>query len=257
MTGAKTPRVTDYLNGQSPTARGEEKKRSVLLWILRWGYSTADLVRQVTGRQRNGYARKLVRDGLLREVKTEWRPGRFYVLTRAGLEAAVQNSEDDICYPEVDPSRVHVGQMAHYLAAQEKTIKALSLGTIFDYKTERMFSEGKKGEKRPDVIWITLDSTYVGLEVELSAKFGKDLDQFVSRLITSLDDEQPGRTAFLKQVAILAKSDSTLNRYKQAMQPGVKLKIWEKSPPRYVLECRKSIDVPDWLIDRVSFHLFK
>jgi hypothetical protein len=256
MSTSKPPRAADYLKGQSPTARGLEKKRRVLLWVLRWGYSSADIIRQVSGRDRSGYARKLAKEGLLREVKTDRNPGAFYVLTRDGLANAVQNSEDDLYYPEIDPSKVHLGQMEHYLVAQKVTINALSNEKISDYKTERMFSEGIKGEKRSDVIWVTRDGRSVGLEIELHGKWHRELDQFVFRVIASMQ-HQAGRAVQLDHTAIVSKSQSILARYKKAMAPGTKLKIWEKNASRNVWESNKTIDVPEWLIERIVFSTYE
>lgn len=250
------PRAADYLKGESPIARGEAKKRKVLVWILRWGYSSADIIRQVSGRERNGYAVKLVREGLLKEVKTSNKPGRYFVLTRDGLANAVQASEDDLYYPEIDPAKVHIGQMEHYLLAQKVTVNALRKGSIADYKTERMFSQGVKGEKRSDVIWVTKDGRDVGLEIELSGKWDRALDQFVYRLITSMS-EQPGKPSHLSHTAIVTKTETIQTRYRKAMQPGAVLKLWEKNASRNAWETKRTMQVPDWLINRVFFTLLE
>ncbi len=254
MSTRTPPRAADYLKGESPAARGKAKKRKVLVWILRWGYSSADIIRQVSGRDRNGYAVKLAREGLVKEFKVGNRTGKFYVLTRDGLAEAVQESEDDLCYPEIDHARVHLGQMTHYLRAQKVTINALRKGKITDYKTERMFAEGVKGEKRSDVIWVTNDGRDVGVEIEQSAKKNRELDQFVYRVITSMDD-QSGKGSKLSRTAIVAKTESMQTRYRKAMQPGATLKLWERNPSRNVWESKRTMRVPDWLINRVYFTL--
>jgi len=254
MSNRTPPRAADYLKGESPIARGEAKKRKVLVWVLRWGYSSAEIIRQVSGQKRNGYAAKLTRDGLLKEIKTSTNPGKFYVLTRDGLAQAVQSSEDDLSYPEIDSSRVHIGQMEHYLRAQRATIKALSEGFIADYKTERMFAQGVKGEKRSDAILVTRDGRYIGLELELSGKWNRALDQFIYRLITSMSD-QPGKPSQLSKTMIVTKTETIQVRYRKAMQPGASLKLWEKSQSSNAWGSKRSTTVPDWLISRVVFKL--
>lgn len=250
-----TTRAADYLKGESPRARGEAKKRRVLLWLLRWGYSSADIIRQVAGQKNNGYALRLVRANLLREVKTNGRiPAKLYVLTRDGLELAIRYSDSALHYPEIDPVKINQGQMGHYLKAQSVTVNAIRQGTIADYKTERMFSEGKVGEKRSDVIWVTKDLRNIGVEIELSGKWNRALDQFVYRLTNAISGKS-NQSVQISEAAIITESESIRARYKKAMEPGASISVWEKNQSRGTWEAKKKMAVPDWLSKKVHFFL--
>jgi hypothetical protein len=250
-----TTRAADYLNGESPRARGEAKKRRVLIWLLRWGYSSADIIRQVAGQNKNGYALSLVRASLLREVKTVGRiPTKLYVLTRDGLEIAIRHSDSALHYPEIDPVKINQGQMGHYLKAQSVTINAIKQGKIADYKTERMFAEGKAGEKRSDVIWVTKNLRNIGVEIELSGKWNRALDQFVYRLMNALSGKS-NQAVQIYEAAIVTESESIRTRYKKAMEPGATINIWEKNPSRGTWETKKKLAVPDSLSKKVYFFL--
>lgn len=250
-----TTRAADYLNGESPRARGEAKKRRVLLWLLRWGYSSADIIRQVAAQANNGYALRLVRANLLREVKTNGRiPAKLYVLTRDGLELAIRHSEMALRYPEIDPARINQGQMGHYLKAQSVTVNAIRLGRIADYMTERMFSDGKAGEKRSDVIWVTKDLRNIGVEIERSPKWHRSLDQFVYRLMNAINGNSK-QSVQISEAAVVTESKAILTRYKKAIEPGATINIWEKNPSRGIWEAKRKMVVPDWLSKKVYFFL--
>lgn len=248
------PDLKACLNGESPRARGAAKRERVLAWVLRWGYSSADLIRRVAGQKKNGYALSLVKLGLFREVKTYgYIPAKVYVLTRRGLEEALNSSADYMHYPEIDPSKVYMPQMRHYLMAQDRTIGALEAGAISDYQTERMFAEGKKDEKRPDVIWLHRSSK-IGIEVELSGKRERELDQMVQRLINSLRTNED-QAVFLSEAVIVTTLKEIATRYKKAIQPGQPLMIWEKNKVSGKWEAKKKTTVPDWLSKKVHILL--
>jgi hypothetical protein len=118
-----------------------------------------------------------------------------------------------------------------------------------------MFSgEGdKSGVKRPDVAWMTKAGLTIGAEVELSAKWARDLDMFtlgIARALQSNSDKPVKYNRF----AIISDSPAIINRYRAAMQPGVVLSMWEKDQ-RGHWAIGKTIKVPDWLIGKIDFHL--
>lgn len=251
-----TPRASDYLGGESPRARGERKRRRVLNWVYRWGYSFSEIIRQVAGQQAKGYANGLAKKGWLVETKTESGTPRFlYTLSKSGLQESERLSDDLLRYPEIDPYRVNQQQIRHYLIAQQATMNAMSAKAITDFMTERQFDEGgdKPGEKRPDVVWLLPSGEKIGVEIELSAKWDRRLNEFVFGIARALQ-RTTDKPAQYQRFAIVTDSPAIARRYEAAMQPGVDLPIWKKNN-RSHWEVEKVIQVPAWLIERVDFQL--
>jgi hypothetical protein len=160
-------------------------------------------------------------------------------------------------YPEEDRYRVNQQQMRHYLLAQKATIAALAAGTIADFRTERQIdNEGDKaGIKRPDIVWLLPNGAQIAIEVELSAKWDRKLDEFIRGIATSLESE-PAEPARFERVAIVTDSPAIHNRYKAAIQPGQPLTLWQKDKrAHWVIE--KAIQMPTWLAEKVDFILME
>lgn len=251
-----TPRAADYLGGESPRARGERKRRRVLNWLYRWGYSSAEIIRQVAGQQAKGYASGLAKKGWLVETKTESGTPRFlYTLSRAGLQEAERLSNDLLRYPEIDPYKINQQQIRHYLIAQQATVNALA-GAIADYRTERQIDQSgdQPGQKRPDVVWQLPEGRgKMGVEIELSAKWDRRLNEFIFGIARALQ-HKTDKPAEYQRFAVVSDSPAIIRRYQAAMEPGADLPIWKKNQ-RAHWEVEKVIPVPGWLIERVNFHL--
>ena len=70
------------------------------------------------------------------------------------------------------------------------TFKSLDDGKIVDFLTERQVSTSVYNKfKIPDVIWQLKDNRSIGVEVELSAKWSRKLDDFVLRIHQALDSK--------------------------------------------------------------------
>jgi hypothetical protein len=243
-------------SGKSPRQLGEESRLRVIEWIYHWGCTSATIVQLLLGRTSAGYAQKLARQGWLVATKTKsGLPNLFFTLSEQGRQEAERHAAALYRYPEIDPFRVNQQQIRHYLIAQSSTVNALNAGVIIDYETERMFSgEGdKSGVKRPDVAWMTKAGLTIGAEVELSAKWARDLDMFTLGIVRALQSggDKPAR---YNRFAIISDSPAIINRYRAAMQPGVALLMWKKDQRgHWVID--KTIKVPEWLINKVDFHL--
>lgn len=244
--------------GKSPRQIGDESRRKIVDWIYRWGYTSPSLIQQLLGRTSGGYARNLARQGWLVSTKTESRrPAAYYTLSELGLQEATRFSNDLYRYPELDSYRVNQQQIRHYLIAQSATLNGLHLGEIIHYETERMFfpSGDKAGMKRPDVVWHTQTGTKIGVEIELSAKWGKDLDKFVLDIERALESTQ-NKPASYNRFAIISDSKAIIDRYRTAMQPSADLSIWKKNQ-RHHWVVDKTISIPSWLIGKIDFHLIE
>ena len=120
-----------------------------------------------------------------------------------------------------------------------------------------MFCEGgdKLGVKRPDVVWITPSGLRYGAEIELSAKWDKNLDFFILGIVRALHASGDAKPAFNRFI-IISDSAAIIKRYSAAMQPGVSLSIWEKNGRGY-WAIERTIKVPEWLINKVDFKLIE
>ena len=242
--------------GKSPRQIGEEARLAVIRWIYRWGYSSATSIQQLLGRTAAGYTQKLARQGWLQVVNTEsGTPKCYFTLSELGLQEAERHAEVLLRYPEIDPYRINQKLIRHNLIAQHVTIDSMRAGFTIDYRTERMINQAgnKSGEKIPDVVWITTSGLPTGVEVELSAKWERDLDQFVLGVIQALisENDKPAR---YDRFAIITDSPAIKKRYSNAFQPGAVLPIWQKDTRQHwVIE--KTAKVPGWVITKVDFYL--
>ena len=239
-----------YLAGVSPTERGNQNRLKIVEWLLHWGYSSAPILQQLVGHKSSGHAATLVKSGWLIQTKTEsGTPRHYYTLSEKGLELATKHAMQLPRYPEIDPYRVNQNQIRHYLLAQQATLKALQENKITDYLTERMIDgEGDKaGVKRPDVIFITSDIK-IGVEIELSAKWDRKLDQFLSSIGNAL--KQDTYQVFI----IFSDSPALLNRYQTALTKPIK--HWVKDD-RGHWQAKGEFMFPVAMRDWVQFQLIR
>ena len=243
--------------GKSPRQIGEESRLEVIRWIYRWGYSSATSIQQLLGRTAAGYAQKLACQGWLQAINTEsGTPKCYFTLSELGMQEAERHTEVLLRYQEIDPYRVNQKLIRHNLIAQHATINAMHSNLAVDYLTERMLNQAgnKPGEKIPDVTWITMSGLRVGVEVELTAKWERDLHQFVLGVIQALNSKND-KPAKYDRFAVITDSPAIKKRYSDAFQPGAALPIWQKdNRQHWVIE--KTAKAPDWVITKIDFHLF-
>ncbi len=245
------PIAADYLQGQSPRSRGREKQATVLEWTYHWGFSTAEIIRMVSGQKANGYAKFLCEKGLLRATRTaSGVPKVYYTLTETGLQEVERQTSQDHPYLEIDAYRVKQAEIRHYQLAQISTIRALQTGLIHDFQTERMNRQpDAPGVKRPDVIWDMDDGRRWAVEIELSGKWGQKIDEFVINIYSALSRGE------YERFCIVTDSPALERRYQQAIQaPSVP--VWRKSG-KGLWERGDEITLPAWLPKKVNFQLIE
>jgi hypothetical protein len=255
--------ASSYLNGESPRARGEKKLRRCLDWLYRWGYSSGPVLTTVS-QAKQAIAGKMVKAGLVVATRTEaggvtrGTPAFYYTLTQSGLEEAERMTEQLVRYPEADDRyRVNQGQLRHYLLAQSATAIAINAGAIIKYQTERQIDgEGDKvGIKRPDVVWTYPSGKQMAVEVELSAKWERKLDDFVLAIYRCLEPGETGSSRF-ERVTVITDSPAIKTRYEEAVQPNKPIQIWEKNK-RGHYAVTETILAPEWLVERVDFSVIE
>ena len=246
------PRI--YLGGETPQERSIKNRMTAVDWIYRFGFTSAQVLRLCLNKQSSNWASIAVNRGLLRSTKTESGvPGVIYTLAGPGLELAERHSPKLLPYPELDPYRVNQATIRHNLLVQEMTIKAISSKKIVRVTTEKEWNSGdQRGHKRPDAIWHFANGQRTGIEMELSAKWDRKLDEFIVGIAAALNAESPEDR--LDDFAIITDSEAIAQRYRQAMQPGATLRHWRKND-RHHWEVESQAQVPAWLQDHVEIRM--
>lgn len=257
----KLARAREATKGISPRARGEEKARVALDWIYRWGWSSPAILDLVTGGNRTGLSARLVRRKLVASTKTASGGGAkgvpiyMLTLTTQGLEEVERFREELVRY-ELDPYRIDQSKLRHDHISQKATGESLKNGAIKDFRTpNELASQSAKGIKQPDVLWLRTDGQRMGIEVELTAKWDRKLDQFVMACLHSLqkssDASKPNE---VDEVAIVTDSMAILKRYTKAFEPGERLPRWTKNE-RGLWVQKDVIEVPAWVEGKVVCEL--
>ena len=241
------------LKAQGKTTRqlGRERIYFALDWVYRWGWSSPSVVDMTTGAARRGLCAKLVKAGLLIETKTaagkilEDLPSKIVTLSEEGLAYIEKHKEEQelMEYP-LNPYRVNQSLLRHDLLAQRATIKNLLEGKIQSFKTPRELSDKSlKGVKQPDVLWVNEAGRRIAAEVELSAKFGRKLDDFVWSIVLSLS-QIGDRAPLFDRCIVVSDSDAIIKRYRAAFQPGAIVNRWIKDSQSHFHIDRK-VEVPE------------
>lgn len=233
----------------------QQNLRTILDWLYRWGYSTSDILSELLGRKNRSHALRLAKAGWIQTVSIKGYP-TYYVLTEKGLAEATHHSPTLIEYREaLDPYRINLPLLHHNLIAQKETITAMRLGWYPDFITQRMFRFDKDSKplKTPDVILVDkvegVSNEQVdlltGVEIELTPKWNHHLDMFVTNIV---DDIQFQR---LHKVLIISDSKAIRERYKNAFQPGTRVKRWEKASGSKFIDTKEDLVILEWIFKHV------
>ncbi len=215
--------------GKTPRQVSRDRVYQAVLWVYRWGWTSPSIIDAMTGAQRRGFCAKLVRAGLLRETRTksggivEDIPSKIITLSDDGVALAEKQlqSDDDFLPYQRDPYRINQEHLRHDLLAQRATLNNLLGGKITGFLTPtQMAAKSEKGVKQFDVIWHRQDGISAGVEVELSAKFGRRLDLFVWSVVQAI------MRGVVQRVLIVSDSEAILSRYSAALEPGKSVGIW-------------------------------
>lgn len=244
----------DFMGDLSAHAMGEKHKRRVAVWTYAWGYTTAGLIRMLLEKEAYGWTTNAIKRGLLRATNTaSGSPRQIITLTEKGQALAEQHMPQHFDYVERDPYKINQATIWHQLLAQRVTIKAMNSGEVNGIATERQdAAQSRRGEKRPDVVWRLRDNTRVGVEMELSGKWERRLDEFVAGIITALSPAADGRHARFDKFIVVTNSDAIVKRYEAAVSKGAYVRLWRKNS-RGVWEVCEVNEVPDWLGQKIEF----
>jgi hypothetical protein len=236
--------------GKSTKTLGRERVRNALDWVYRFGWSSPTIIDSTTGASRRGLCAKLVRAGLLIETKTECGgiiedvPQKIVTLSEQGLAYVEKHKqEQDLVQYPLNPYKVNQALLRHDLLSQRATLKNLQEGKIQSFKTLReLAAKSQAGVKQPDVLWMTADGRRIAVEVELSAKFQRKLDDFVWSIVLALS-QLGDRAPLFEKCIVVSDSDAIIKRYRAAFQPGATVHRWVKNNQSH-WKTDKTVKVP-------------
>lgn len=221
----------EKLAGLSPRKRGELKAREAMDWIYRWGWASPKTIDFLSGAERRGLASRLVKRGLIQATRTvaggavAGVPVFYLTLTATG-QAEVERWRSDLLPYQRDPYRVRQDQLRHYQLAQWATARAVRDGSITSFETESELAQKSDAHiKQADIVWYS-EGLRIGVEVELTAKWKRDLDEFVLACLLAVNDHE--YEPQFDHIAIVSDSPAILRRYKEALTPGAIYWRWEK-----------------------------
>lgn len=253
----------EKLGDRSPRQVGAEKAMAALRWIYRWGWSSPTTISLVGDDNQAGLAARLARRGFLTKTRTESGGGQrdvptfMLTLTELGLhevERSFTDSEDLQPY-DIDPYRINQALLRHDHMAQTATAKALAKGSITSYQTERELRQrSQDGVKQPDIVWIKGDDRWA-VEVELSAKWERDLDQFVRACIYAMAVGENNEPPRFNRIILVSDAPAIVNRYKRAFAPGASFGIWKRDEKSRHWKREDTQSVPDWVAKRMVWKI--
>lgn len=216
------------LNGRTTVERGIEKLDQALLWVYRWGWSAPQLLDELAGTHRRGLTARLIRQRLLCASEIEGGgiisgiPQRIVGLTADGRAWIEEGYERHL--PAIDPDRVRRDRIRHDLLVQRLTHHALKTKRIDRYGTPLempMFS--RANQKQPDAAWGN-GKERCAIELELTRKFDRDLDQFVERYVQIFEEQTP----IYDRLKLFTVSPALHQAYTKAFETDALFYHWEK-----------------------------
>jgi hypothetical protein len=245
----------------SPRARGEQKLIQAVTWIYQWGWSSPGIVDRLDGTSRRGLTRRMVDRGFIISTRTESGgalksiPNYILTLTKAGLVEAERHHSAQVNY-NIDPYRIDQSKLRHDFLCQTVTLNALHAGKIKGYKTEKeMASASTLDIKQPDIIWTFPDGQRVAIEMELSGKWDRHLDDFVRRCVLSLRSGEKSPARF-DMIIIVSDAPKIIERYAEQIKQKANYNKWVKNERNYwVIE--NTFPINEDIVNRFVFNLLE
>lgn len=237
----------------SPLERGRQKDMAALLWLCRWGWSTATTTDLAITKQR-GVVKRLVDRKLIAYHPTEgmremYYPARLAMITKKGYEYLGQEHDlSAMRRPTLENVPTH--QLLHDHAVQFWTAKKISEGVIKDYITPRELArKSTNGRKQPDCIWIMPDGSKMGLELELTHKKAYEKENMVTKMQRLLEN------GTVDSIIIVTRSKATAEAFQKLIWPGTRRSLWVMNNQRKFILTATEYEAPPWLIDKITIEL--
>lgn len=154
--------------GGDRRARGKEKIENILLWLVEFHYSTPSILSKmlhVKVRGQGAFFRRLLNQGLIRQVPIPMLSERLLMLTPFGKERAAMLTEKALDYV-TEPSKIALSNVVHTLSVQAAVIHRYEPGVIVISERHLPYDDRSK---LPDAV-IVSGGIATALEVELTHK---------------------------------------------------------------------------------------
>jgi hypothetical protein len=246
----------EFMDEDNPRAQGEANKKKALVWTYNWGFTTPSILQLLLQHAGMSWANGAVKQGWMRKTgMTSRERVRVLTLTEKGLAWVEQRSDQLLKYSELDPHRISPATIWHNLLAQKLTLHAARRGEIKSFMTERVLAtKSAQGTKQPDVVWFSREGERIAVEVELTAKWDRKLDDFVGKTIAALSEGEDGQRPRFDRFEILTTSRAIARRYGEAFMPGTSLRVW-RDTTKGAATLSHLTEVPDWVHQKVSFRM--
>lgn len=272
-TAAAREAAAKAIQDSNPRELGREKDLLALEWIYRWGFSGATIIDAFASPNRRGVAARLER----RKIITGWPceaagglpgiPDQVFTLNTHGLEEIEGQLKEEhlLGYPRDHYKLILWKQLRHDLLIQKFTVERLRKGIINGFLTPREIDRQSKPEvKQPDAVWFSPTFGKIAVELELTIKHGKELDQAMRAVLRCVkpptklaDGHQTDPGGPYDEVWYLCGSGEIENAYKKAYKAGRQFSRWERDPKtkNWKENEFKKITVPDWADERIAFEV--
>ena len=242
-------RKIELLQGCSPRARGKYKEQLALNWIYQWGWSAPSIVDTLGDNEGRGLSARLVKNQLLCATVTanggvtQGVPRKILTLTRTGLSEVERHlDEADLLPYELNPHKINQDLLRHGYYTQCITDRVLRSGQIQAYYPEKTF-QSQTVAKLHDVVWL-FNGQRVGIEMELTAKWGRAFDQFVWGCVASIQSQA------VQQVYLFSDSAAIVRRYQEGLRVGKRIGIWSKNSKGFWVQ-QGDKPIPDDIAGRI------
>ncbi len=245
------------LGSNNPITHGKIKRRLALNWIYRWSFSTPKIIDLICGAKATGYSAKLEKAGLIRRTRTESGgavegvPNFVLTLTELGVSEVERFATSLLPY-ELNPYKaVNQNNLRHDVLVQLITANILRNADfdVNEFVTPKEFATySTAGVKQFDCIWVNTDGRQIGIEMELSAKWSRKLDQFVESILLAVQKK------VVDYVWVFTDSPAIHERYTKSFTPGTVVQRWaQNSQKQWVVHGQ--FEVPTWAEERVTCNL--
>jgi hypothetical protein len=260
-TAAARAVLKEKLGGKSSLERGKERESKALDWIYRWGWASSTTLETLVGSasKKSGLAQRLIKNQLITSTKTisrrseKYLPTSFLTLSLEGKRVVERTRESFLEY-DLRPERINQNLLAHDEMAQRATADRLLTGEITGFLTEKeMRQKSENGIKNPDVVWI-FPNMKVSVEIELSPKWGRDIDVFVRSTLISLNPNAREGPPRFDHLVVVTDNQAIFDRYQKAFSPGAKYFTWSKNNMGRWTE-QEEKHVPPWTEEKISWKI--
>lgn len=197
----------------APKERSIAKVRVVVSLMYGWHTTAKPLVKEVLSTSETAYLSELERKGLVKRVNApSLLCGCVYMLTAEGVSAAATVRGEELPY-SVNPASISHSLLKHNLAAQRIAIMAEANGHKV---TPGRLLSAERGGKIPDALIHRQDTgETIALELELTGKWGDELEQTLNALLLAMTEGK------WQRVLYTSNSEALLRRYEERLKKPI------------------------------------